>query len=187
VSSRFEISDTLLEALKVIRRKPVGDHRGYLERLFCTEDLCRLMNGTVIRQINHTVTAKRGAVRGMHFQFQPHAESKIVSCLRGEVFDVAVDVRSGSKTFLHWHAEVLSGSNHTSLFVPEGFAHGFQTLTEECEMLYFHTAPWHPGAEGGLNPRDPALNIAWPITVTEVSARDASHPMLTNEFAGVTL
>ena len=97
------------------------------------------------------MTASRGTVRGMHFQHPPHAETKFVSCLRGEVFDVAVDLRNGSPTFLHWHAEILSADNHRTLVIPEGFAHGFQTLSDDCEMLYFHTAAYNPEAEGGLN------------------------------------
>jgi dTDP-4-dehydrorhamnose 3,5-epimerase len=103
------------------------------------------------------------------------------------VFDVAVDLREGSPTFLHWHAEILSAGNHKSLLIPEGFAHGFQTLTEDCELLYFHTAAYQPSAEGGLNARDPRLNIRWPTAVTELSARDAAYPLVTKERIGVAV
>jgi dTDP-4-dehydrorhamnose 3,5-epimerase len=101
-----------------------------------------------------------------------------VSCLRGEVFDVAVDLRDNSPTFLRWHAEVLSADNHKTLVIPKGFAHGFQTLTDDCEMLYFHTAAYQPGAEGGLNVLDPRLAIKWPLDVDVLSDRDRSHPMI---------
>jgi dTDP-4-dehydrorhamnose 3,5-epimerase len=185
MSDRFDIFDTPLEGLELIQRKPSGDDRGYFERLFCSEDLKPLISGKAIVQINHTLTAKCGVVRGMHFQHPPYAETKFVSCLRGEVFDVAVDLRQGSPTFLQWHAETLSATNHRTLVIPEGFAHGFQTLIDDCEMLYFHTASYRPGAEGGLNAQDQRLAIEWPLSITELSPRDAAHPHLTGEFVGV--
>jgi dTDP-4-dehydrorhamnose 3,5-epimerase len=186
MSGRFDIADTPLPGLKVIHRHATGDSRGYLERLFCAEEFQVLIRERTIAQINRTLTLKRGTVRGMHFQYPPHAEIKFVSCLRGEVFDVAVDLRQGSSTFLRWHSEALSSTNHRTLMIPEGFAHGFQTLTDDCEMLYFHTAAYHPEAEGGLNVRDPRLAIQWPEEIGHVSARDASHPMLTLQFSGIS-
>ena len=185
MSTRFEILDTPLAGLRILQRKPIGDSRGYLERLFCSEELQALAPGRHIAQINHTLTAARGTVRGMHFQRPPHAEIKFVSCLRGEVFDVAVDLRDNSPTFLRWHAEVLSADNYKTLVIPEGFAHGFQTLTDDCEMLYFHTAAYQPGAEGGLNAQDPRLAIHWPLPVAGQSQRDAAHPLLGEDFTGV--
>jgi len=187
VSSSFDIADAPLPGLKLIRRKPLGDRRGFLERMFCTEEFQSLLPGKRIEQINHTLTTGRGTVRGLHFQYPPHAEAKIVSCLRGEVFDVAVDLRQGSATFLQWHAEILSADNHTTLWIPEGFAHGFQTLTEDCEMLYFHTAAYRAAAEGGLNPQDPGLNIRWPEPIAQLSPRDAAHPMLTGQLVGIAV
>jgi dTDP-4-dehydrorhamnose 3,5-epimerase len=187
MSSRFDIIDTSLERLKLIQRKPAVDQRGSLERVFCAHELQAILPGKTVAQINFTRTAKRGTVRGMHFQYPPYAETKIVSCFRGEIFDVAVDLRQGSASFLRWHGEILSARNHRSLLIPEGFAHGFQTLLEDCELLYIHTAAWQPGAEGGLHPEDPRLDIHWPATVTELSQRDATHPLVTEEFAGVAL
>ncbi len=187
MSARFDLLDTPLSGLRVLQRKPIGDSRGYLERLFCNDELQGLAPGKPIAQINHTWTAKRGTVRGMHFQHPPHAEIKFVSCLRGEVFDVAVDLRHNSPTFLRWHAELLSADNHKTLVIPEGFAHGFQTLTDDCEMLYFHTAAFQPGTEGGLNAQDPRLAIRWPLPVAGLSPRDASHPLLDDNFSGLTL
>ncbi|MBD3812300.1 MAG: dTDP-4-dehydrorhamnose 3,5-epimerase [Betaproteobacteria bacterium] len=185
MSSRFDILDTPLPGLRLLQRKPIGDSRGYLERLYCAEDLQILASGKNIVQINHTLTASRGTVRGMHFQRPPHAEIKFVSCLRGEVFDVAVDLRHNSPTFLRWHSELLSADNHKTLVIPEGFAHGFQTLTEDCEMLYFHTAAYQPGAEGGLNVQDPRLAIRWPLPVAALSPRDAAHAFLDDRFTGM--
>ena len=185
MSSHLAVKDTSLQGLKLIQRKPVADSRGYFERLYCADELKPIINGKGIAQINHTMTANRGTVRGMHFQHPPHAEAKFVSCLRGEVFDVAVDLRTDSPTFLQWHAEILSANNYKTFLIPEGFAHGFQTLTEDCEMLYFHTSIYMHSAEGGLHAQDPRLAISWPERISELSPRDAAHPMLTNGFSGV--
>lgn len=185
--SRFAIEKTPIDGLHLIQRKPIGDERGYLERMFCGDELRSIIGQRSIVQINHTLTAKAGTVRGMHFQLPPHAEMKLVSCLRGEVFDVAVDLRKDSQTFLQWHAEVITEANHKTLVIPEGFAHGFQTLTDDCELLYLHTAAYAPDAEAGLNARDPRLAIAWPVPIAERSARDQQQAMLTPEFLGLSL
>lgn len=188
MSSNFNVLDTPIQGLKTIQRNPIGDHRGYLERVFCTHELATLLpDGAGIVQINHTLTTKSGTVRGMHFQHPPHAEIKFVSCLKGRVFDVAVDLRSGSSTFLHWHAEMLTADNYKTLAIPEGFAHGFQTLTENVEMLYLHTTAYEPSAEEGVNATDPRLNIQWPKAFTERSPRDLGHPFIAQEFAGIAL
>lgn len=173
--------------MKLLKRRPLSDDRGYLERLFCAEDLCGLIGDKQIVQINRTFTSKRGAVRGLHFQYPPNAETKIICCLRGEVFDVAVDLRRDSATFLQWHAEILSEQNLHTITIPEGFAHGFQTLTNNCEMLYFHTAAYNASAEGGLNALDPILSINWPTDISERSPRDMGHPMLTETFSGLAV
>ena len=123
----------------------------------------------------------------MHFQYAPHAEMKFVACLRGAVFDVAVDLRSGSSTFLHWYTTILNAYNQKSLLIPEGFAHGFQALTDDCELLYLHTAAHASEAEDGLHPQDPRLAIIWPLPITEMSVRDVSHPNITHDFQGILL
>ena len=187
MTARFDILSTTLEGLKVLRRKPVSDSRGFLERMFCAPDFAPILGEKTITQINRTLTRKCGSTRGMHFQNAPHAETKFVTCLRGEVFDVVVDVRKNSPTFLHWHGELLTQDNHATLLVPEGFAHGFQTLTSDCEMLYFHTAAYHAESESALNAQDPRLAIKWPMAITEQSERDKSHALITREFKGVTL
>ena len=183
--NRFDILETPLQALKLLRRNPIGDQRGYLERLFCIYELADVLHGKSIVQINHTFTMKTGTVRGMHFQHPPHAEIKFVMCAKGEIFDVAVDLRRNSPTFLQWHAEVLSANNHKTLIIPEGFAHGFQTLTEDCELLYLHTNFYAPAAESGVNIQDPRLGIKWPIGISEISDRDSKHSLITNEFKGI--
>ena len=187
VSNHFTVTDLPLAGLKLIERKRLGDARGFLSRLFCVDELGHAGWKRPVVQINHSYTARRGTVRGMHFQHPPHAEMKLVSCLRGEVWDVAIDVRAGSKTFLHWHAERLSVENGHALLVPEGFAHGFQSLTDNVELLYCHSAAYTASAEAGLNAKDPILAIAWPLQISELSSRDAQHPMLNGQFAGVAL
>lgn len=184
---RLTISDLPLAGLKRVERQRLGDARGFLSRLFCAEELESAGWVKPIAQINQTVTAKRGTVRGLHFQLPPHAEMKLVSCLRGEVWDVAIDIRAGSKTFLHWQAERLSADNGLTLLIPEGFAHGLQTLTDDVELLYCHSAAHNADAEAGLNPNDARLNIAWPLPIAELSTRDAQHPMLSDQFVGVVL
>lgn len=183
--SRFEITDTPISGLKVITRKPLGDHRGFLSRIFCSEELQQAGWTKPIAQINHTYTQKKGTVRGLHFQYPPHAEMKLVSCLQGEIFDVAVDIRSDSPTFLHWHAEVLCAENNKALLIPEGFAHGFQALTEDVVLLYCHNMPHTGEAEGGLNPQDPKIDIPWPLPITELSLRDSKHKTITHLFKGI--
>jgi len=187
MSARFDIHFTPLAGLNILTRKPLGDSRGWLERMFCIDELQDVLGDRRIAQVNRTLTQKKGSLRGMHFQHAPSAEMKFVSCLRGEVFDVAVDVRPDSRTFLQWHGEVLSANNQKTLAIPEGFAHGFQTLTDDCEMFYLHTAFYNQAAEGGLNPQDPALAITWPLPIAELSARDSGHSLIEAGFTGVRL
>lgn len=185
--SRFSVTDLPLSGLKQLQRRRLGDHRGFLERLFCSDELAAMGWQKPIVQINLTHTREQGAVRGMHFQHPPHAEMKVVTCIRGEVWDVAVDLRRGSPTFLNWHAQRLSSDNLTAMLIPEGFAHGFQTMTEDVELLYFHSAVHVPEAEAGLNPRDLNLAIDWPLPIKKISERDNDHPMIDQRFKGIQL
>ena len=185
--SRFAVTALPLEGLTLIERHQIGDARGFLSRLFCADELRAVGWVKPIAQINHTYTQRRVTVRALHFQYPPHAEMKLVICIRGEVWDVAVDLRSGSATFLHWHAEHLSADNGRALLIPEGFAHGFQALSDDVELLYCHSAAYNAGAEAGLNPGDPRLAIAWPLTIAELSARDAAHPLIESTFEGVVV
>lgn len=179
MTRRFTIRETPLGGLFTVCRHPRYDDRGYLERLFCDDDFSSVIpTGKRIVQINRTLTRAAGLVRGMHFQRPPHAELKIISCLRGAVYDVAVDVRPASPTRHAWHGVVLSADSHNALVIPEGFAHGFQAMTADCELLYLHTAAWVADSEAGLNPLDPALDIRWPLPVAGMSDRDHNHPLL---------
>lgn len=183
--SRFVISETPLAGLKLITRKHIGDSRGFLSRLFCQEELVTAGWQKPIAQINHTYTARQGTIRGLHFQRPPHTEMKLVSCIRGEVWDVAVDLRANSPTFLDWHAEKLSVGNNHALLIPEGFAHGFQALSDDCELLYLHSAAHMQGAEAGVRYDDPRIGIAWPLQVAELSSRDQALTLITPGFSGI--
>jgi dTDP-4-dehydrorhamnose 3,5-epimerase len=185
MSGRFDVSEAELPGVYVLQRKPHADERGWFERMYCAEDLADVLGSRSVVQVNRSNTRTKATVRGLHYQVPPSAEGKVVSCLRGAIFDVAVDVRRGSRTFLHWHAELLSAENRRSLFVPEGFAHGFQAVEDDCEVLYFATAAYDPAAERGVHPLDPRVAIAWPLAIEQLSERDASHPALAPEFDGI--
>ncbi|PZM07418.1 dTDP-4-dehydrorhamnose 3,5-epimerase family protein [Rhizobium tubonense] len=179
--SRFNRIATPIEDLLLIERQQIGDERGFFSRLFCREELTDFGATGAIAQINHTMTKAEGTVRGLHFQRPPFDEAKFVSCVAGAVFDIAVDMRPNSPTYLRWHGEVLSMENARSMMIPGGFAHGFQTLTDNCELIYLHDKPHTPMAEGGLNPLDPLLGIVWPLAVTQMSSRDAGFAYLTHD------
>lgn len=163
------------------------DRRGQFARLFCREELDQVLGSQEIQQINYSVTAAKGAIRGMHFQYPPGAEGKFVRCLRGSVFDVMIDLRKGSDTFRQWHGEILSAENMNMLYIPKGFAHGFQTLEADCQMLYLHTEFYNSVHEGGILYSDPAVAVQWPLAVTEISDRDKNHPLLLPDFEGLEL
>ncbi|MEO5327905.1 MAG: dTDP-4-dehydrorhamnose 3,5-epimerase [Magnetococcus sp. THC-1_WYH] len=181
----MNIFPTPIPDLKVVETTPHTDMRGAFVRLYCERELADLVSPRRIVQINHSRTVTVGAVRGLHFQRPPHAEMKLVRCLRGKVWDVAVDLRQDSPTFLRWHAEELTPANTRMMVIPEGFAHGFQVLEADSELLYLHTAFYTPEAEGGLRHDDPRLGIHWPFVVTDLSHRDASHPMVGQSFQGI--
>ena len=183
--SRFQLIDTPLAGLKIVERSRQSDERGFFSRMFCAEELRAAGWSKPIAQINQTLTRRQGAVRGMHFQFPPHAEMKLVNCIRGEVWDVAVDLRRGSPTFLKWFGTSLSAQNGHALLIPEGFAHGFQALAEDCELIYFHSCAYHAASEGAVHPEEPRVAIQWPQAIAELSARDRSHPMLPPAFQGI--
>ena len=184
---RFAVAGTPIAGLTVVTRQRIGDARGFLQRLYCRDELAAAGFARPVVQINHTLTRERGAVRGMHFQHGPHGEEKFVTVLRGEILDVAIDLRRGSPTLGQWYGETLSADNGRSLFIPRGFAHGFQTLTEDCELLYLHSAAYHQAAEGAVGAFDPAVAISWPLPVTEMSARDRAHPPLPTDFSGIEI
>lgn len=183
--NKFRATQLPMAGLMLVSRQRLGDERGFLSRMFCSETLAGAGWQKPISQINITHTSTRGSIRGLHYQIPPYAEMKLVSCIRGEVMDVAVDLRANSPTFLQWHAQTLSADNGNALLIPEGFAHGFQTMTDDVEMLYFHSMPYTPAAEAGLRFDDPLIEIVWPLQVTEMSVRDQTHGLLSPSYKGI--
>jgi dTDP-4-dehydrorhamnose 3,5-epimerase len=167
--------------------EPQGDQRRQLTRLFCTNELKEIGHIKPIVNVNYSYTQRKGTIRGLHFQYPPDCEIKIVKCLRGTVWDCIVDIRKDSPTFLKWEATELAADNNRMVYIPEGFAHGFQTLTDDVELLYFHTNYYAPHNEGGLRFNDPVLNINWSLPIEFVSERDQQHQLIEPEFKGVSL
>ena len=184
---RLSASPAAISGVNLVQHENLGDERGFFARLFCAQELAHLGWDNPISQINHSFTKKAGTVRGMHFQVAPHSEVKLVTCLTGSVWDVVVDLRPGSPTFLRSFGHVLSSQNRTAMLIPEGCAHGFQTLTNDTMLLYCHSKPYASEAEGGIHPEDPLLGIKWPMSITSLSKKDASRKMLPSEWNGVSL
>ena len=181
---RFQTSATFIHGLFVVKRLVNQDQRGYFQRLFCAQELSEIGWNKPVMQINQTKTAMTGSLRGMHMQMPPFSERKLVSCLQGSVFDVVVDMRKASPTFLFWHGEILSEHEANALLIPPGCAHGFQTLTDNVEMLYCHDQVFSPEHEFGVHPLDPKVNIQWHLPISVISDKDASRVFLINEFEG---
>lgn len=181
----YNVSHLPLPGLKLLRRQRFEDHRGHFSRLFCSEALQHAEWTVPIAQINHSMTRHKGTVRGLHYQCPPHAEMKLITCLQGKIWDVVVDLRPDSPTFLNWHGEILSAEEDKALLIPAGFAHGFQTLTSDVELIYCHSASYQPTFEAGLRADDPTLAIDWPLAIENQSVRDTQFSLITPEFAGV--
>jgi len=169
----------------IIDLTPFSDSRGWFARTYCKNEFHEIGHIAEWVQMNHSFTKQKGSIRGMHYQLSPFSEIKMVRCIAGAVFDVIVDLRKGSPTFMQWFGIELSAANKKMLYIPEGFAHGFQTLTDDCELVYHHSQFYTPGAEGGIKFDDAAVNIKWPLPVTSISERDNQHPMLDENFKGL--
>ncbi|MGH8052122.1 MAG: dTDP-4-dehydrorhamnose 3,5-epimerase [Arenimonas sp.] len=181
----MKLVNTPLQGLFEIHTDSLNDSRGRFTRLFCEQELAAIRPRMHFTQINLSDTKQKGSIRGLHYQHAPAAEAKLIRCLRGRVFDVAVDIRKNSPSFLQWHAVELSESNNQAIFIPEGFAHGFQSLSDDVQLLYMHTANWSPPHESGLRHDDPKIAIHWPLSVSNISEKDAGLPLIQNDFAGV--
>lgn len=171
--------DTPIAGVQVIELEPIEDHRGSFSRSWCAETFATAGLDPCAVQMNIQTSHRAGTIRGMHRQVEPHAEDKLVRCIQGSVFDVAVDTRPGSPTYLQWFGLELSADNGLSLFVPKGCAHGLQVLADNSKVLYVMSAPFVDGAGTGYRWDDPALAIDWPITTgIEAAARDNNWPLL---------
>ena len=162
-----------------------SDERGWFARVWCKNEFGEIGHTKEWVQMNHSVSYAKGTLRGMHFQHPPFREIKMVRCIAGAVIDVIVDIRQVSPTFLQWQAVELSAKNNRMIYIPEGFAHGFQTLQDNSALIYHHTEFYTPGAEGGIRYDDPLVDIRWTLPVTVVSQRDAGHPLLDHKFKGI--
>ena len=176
----MNIVSTPLQGVAVVETTPISDHRGSFARFYCQRELAPIIGDRGIVQINHSRTEAAGAIRGMHFQRPPKGEMKLVRCIKGRVWDVALDLRQDSPSYLRWHAVELSSLNGLMVAIPEGFAHGFQALEAGSELLYLHTEYYDPASEGGVRFDDPAVAIAWPLAVADVSDRDRRHPLISS-------
>lgn len=183
----MNLIETSIPGVRVIESSVFQDNRGTFSRLFCARELQAIVGQRMIVQINHSMTRCIGAVRGLHYQHPPHAEIKIVRCLKGRIFDVAVDLRQGSPTFLKWTGVELTPESRLAFVIPEGCAHGFQVLEECSELLYLHTAFYKPDVEGAVRFDDPQIGVDWPLAPADLSARDLGHPLLHEDFKGIAL
>lgn len=169
----LSVQDALLMEFPVF-----SDDRGSLVRHFYTEDLNKLGLPTDIKQSYHSTNLKRGTLRGLHFQVAPQQEYKYVHCTRGSIFDVIVDLRPHSPTYLKWHGEILKADSHLGLYIPAGFAHGYQTLEDQSEVAYLVTAGFSAQHYRGIRYDDPQLCIDWPLPVSSISPKDVALPLL---------
>jgi dTDP-4-dehydrorhamnose 3,5-epimerase len=183
----MQINPLPLAGAAEIQCTPIQDDRGWFSRWFCQEELEELNLNRPIQQINSSLTVKKGAIRGLHFQFHPKMEDKIVRCLSGRVYDVIVDLRHDSATKGQWSSVTLDAGLQNMLYVPRGFAHGFQTLEENCQILYLHTEFHAPAQEGGFRYDSPCLGIDWPLEAAELSDRDRALPELELDFEGIDI
>ncbi len=162
----------------LIEPEPISDDRGYFMRSFCARAFAERGLETRFVQHSQSYSTRKGTLRGMHFQTAPHAEVKVVSCLAGTIYDVIVDLRPGSPTYRKWQAFELTAENQRQVYIPAGFAHGFQTLTEGAGVSYLISNFYEPSASTGVSYDDPALEIRWPLPVAAISDRDKAWALL---------
>lgn len=168
---------THLKGSYVIELQEISDGRGWFARTYCNEIFKQQIgHDKEWVQMNHSFTANKGTVRGMHYQLPPHGEVKLIRCIAGAAYDVIIDVRNDSETFLQWYGTEISAANKKMIYIPEGFAHGFQTLQDNTELIYNHSAAYVPSSEAGIIYNAASVNIFWPLPVTEISLRDSKHP-----------
>ncbi len=181
----MKFKETELKGLYIIDLQPFQDERGYFSRIFCKREFREAGIECDFVQTNHSVTHRKGAIRGMHYQKQPDAEAKLIRCVHGAVLDFAIDLRRGSDTFLKFFSVELSERNNNMIYIPQGFAHGFQTLEDQATLIYQHSAYYNPSSEGGIHYDDPKVGIDWPLAITDVSEKDKKHIFMEDSFAGI--
>lgn len=172
----MKFRETSLAGVVLVEPELRGDDRGQFARMFCVDEFAAQGLETVFVQQNMSKTNQKGTLRGLHFQRAPHAEAKLIRCVSGAVYDVLVDLRLDSPTFGRWEAFELTGANSHAVYAPPGMAHGFQTLTDDVEMTYLHSARYAPAAEGGVRWDDPRFAIRWPMAPTVLAEKDRHWP-----------
>lgn len=183
----MKFTETELKGVYIVDITPITDERGFFARTFCAKEFAELGLNTNIVNTNHSLSIGKGLIRGMHFQRPPFAEAKLIKCIKGAIFDVIIDIREGSPTFLHWFGIELNAHNRTMLYIPEGFAHGFQSLTDETEILYQVTNFYHKESEGGIHYKDPMVDIAWKLPAGLVSEKDNNLAFIDHTFKGIRI
>lgn len=169
-----------------ITPKLIKDNRGSFFRSYCQNEFSEITDKQFV-QMNQSINYSKGTLRGLHYQIPPYSEEKFIRCIKGEIFDVIVDLRKDSKTFLQWQGINLSEINKELIFIPQGIAHGFITLSDNTHVLYQHTAFYSPNFERGIRYDDDRLKIEWPVDIQCISEKDLKHPSLTKEFKGLVL
>ena len=169
-------TETILKGAWLVEPQPQEDPRGFFARVWCEQEGAALGLETHVAQCNVSFNHRKGALRGMHFQIPPHQEARLIRCTRGSIHDVIIDLRTDSPTFRQHWSTVLSGESRRAVYVPGGFAHGFQSLEDNTEVFYQMSAPYVSGSNTGVRWNDPAFDIRWPLPVTDMSDRDRSFP-----------
>ena|SRR5258705_10893817 len=181
----MKFTETTLKGSYIIDLDVFSDERGWFARTYCKSEFAAIGHDKEWVQLNHSYSAMKGTIRGMHFQLSDHKEIKLVRCIAGSVYDVIVDIRKNSPTFMEWISVELNAVNKKMIYIPEGFAHGFQTLTDNTELIYHHSNFYNSEYERGLRYNDDKLKILWPLKETAISDRDKNHPLINKEFPGI--
>lgn len=179
--------ETPLSGAYIIELEPFQDSRGLFARTYCKREFKEIGHDREFVQFNHSANTNKGTLRGMHYQVPPSAEIKLIRCIRGVVYDVIIDVRYGSSTFLKYYGVELSEENMKMIYIPEGFAHGFQTLEDNTKMIYHHTQYYTPENEKAIRFNDPLINISWPLEPVNLTEKDKTHPLIDNNFKGIMI
>jgi dTDP-4-dehydrorhamnose 3,5-epimerase len=186
--NKLKITPLKIEGTFVVETNSFKDSRGVFSRYFCQEELKTILKGKNIVNVNYSKNHRKGAVRGLHYQKEPYGEIKMPRCIKGKIIDVFVDVRKESKTFLQWDSVELSAENQKMLIIPEGFAHGFQSLEDNSEILYLSTEYFNGNHEYAINIKDPLIGVDLPLLITDISERDTNHSFLDlSTFEGVQI
>ena len=183
----MKFEETELKGAYIIHLEPFTDHRGMFARLFCKNEFQQISFNKEFVQANYSLTNKKGCVRGMHYQIPPKVETKLIRCISGSVYDVFIDLRKDSPTFLKYHGEVLRKDDLKMLLIPEGFAHGFQALEDDSALIYFVSSFYDKESERGVRYNDPLVNIQWPLKIADISEKDKKIDLLKEDFLGISL